>query len=347
MRVLQQLITHFWQRGAITLEQAHYFVEHGFVRPQDLADYQPRPRVEEEEEADKVGPAPRPPSLPIMPDALDEAQEALSDHTEVKRKRKKQPPKVPDLTPEQLGDLLDEILRARAASLPALVELARPDYARNDPRMAAVVLRHVEEEQFPRRLLRAVRARPALLAQLWDSVDDQPFHDLIEQAGMKGKAVRAFEAVLRSSLPGHWGPGAWITHVPAAQSVANLLAVRRRLLPAVAWLHEQHWSALCRCVQRPIRPRRSWDAFGYGLLLLHNARSLLRKRPPRGFPQEKRLTPAGWREAWTVALGLDPAAVTPYLIGVFGSLPDSSQPHAEDLSARDDVQLICPNEWRI
>jgi hypothetical protein len=347
MRVLQQLITHFWQRGAITLEQAHYFVEHGFVRAVDLAGYQPRPQSEEPEDDGKLGAAAWPPSLPIMPDALDDAEVELWDQPEAKRKRKKQPPKVPDLKAPELGELLEEILRSRSASFPALVELARPDYALNDPRMAAIVLRHVNEEQFPRRVLRAIRARPALLAQLWESVDDQPFHDLVEQAGMKGRAIRAFEAVLRSSLPGHWGPGAWITHLPAVQSVANLLAVRRRLLPAVAWLHEQHWAPLARCLQRPPRPRRSWNGLAYGLLLLHNARARLRRRPIRGFPQEKRLTAAGWREAWTVALGLDPAAVTPYLIRVFGSIPDSSHPEAEDMSARDDVELICPNEWKI
>src|SRR5213080_4547028 len=99
MRVLRQLITLFWQRGAITLEQAHYFVEHGFVRPEDLPDYQPRAQeAEVDGGADKSGrPAPRPPSLPILPDALDETEADLADQPEVKRKRKKQPPKVPDV----------------------------------------------------------------------------------------------------------------------------------------------------------------------------------------------------------------------------------------------------------
>jgi hypothetical protein len=348
MRVLQQLITHFWRRGALTLEQAHYFVEHGFVRPEDLSGYQPRQQAEEAEGDGKVGTAaPRPPSLPIMPDVFDELEQALAEPGEVKRKRKKQPPKVPDLTPGQLGDELEGILKARATCFPALVELARPDYARNDARMAAVVLRHVPEDQFPRRLLRVVRARPAALAQLWECLDDQPFHDLVERAGVKGKAIRAFEAVLRSSQPGQWGPGAWITHVPAAQAVANLLAVRRRLLPAVAWLYDRSWTTMARCVQRPPRPRRSWNALGFGLVLLHNARVRLAKRSPRGFPIEKRLTAAGWREAWTTALELDPAAVSAYLIHVFGTIPDSSRPEAEDLSARGDVELICPNEWKV
>jgi hypothetical protein len=346
MRVLRQLITLFWQRGAITPEQAHYFVEHGFARPEDLPDYQPRPQDGEADEgADKSGrAAPRPPSLPIMPDALDEAQTELAEQPETKRRRKRQLPRVPDLTPEELGERVEAILKMRAASFPALVELARPDYARRDERMAAVVVRHFDEGQFRRRLLRLVRTRPAALAHLWECVDDQPFHDLVSQEGVKGKAVRAFEAILRSCQPGQWGPGAWALQVPAVQAVVNLLAVRCRLLPAVTWLYDNHWTALAHCLQRPPRPRRSWDGLGVGMVLLHNARSRLRNRPPRGFTLTKQLGPAGWREAWTNAVALDPVAVTPYLIHVFGTVPD---PAGEELSARDDVELICPNDWKV
>jgi hypothetical protein len=348
MRVLRQLITLFWQRGAITPEQAHYFVEHGFVRAEDLPGYHPPPRVEEADgAADKSGrAAPRPPSLPILPDALDEAQTDLAEQPEVKRKRKRQLPKVPDLTPEELGERLDAILKSRAASFPAMVELARPDYARRDERMAAVVVRHLEEGQFRRRLLRAVRARPAILAHLWECVDDQPFHDLVAEDGVKGKPVRAFEAILRSCQPGQWGPGAWALQVPAVQAVANLLAVRCRLLPAVTWLYDNHWTVLAHGLQRPTRPRRSWDGFGFGMVLLHNARANRKGRPPRGFVVTKRPSGAGWREAWTNAVALDPAAVTPYLIHVFGKLPDPADP-ADDPSVRQDVELICPNDWKV
>src|SRR5262249_24925058 len=85
-----------------------------------------------------------------------------------------------------------------------------------------------------------------------------------------GRARGGLEAVVRSSQPGQWGPGAWITHVPAVQAVANLLVVRRRLLPAVVSLYDRSWTTLARCVQRPPRPRRSWDGLGFGLVLLHN-----------------------------------------------------------------------------
>jgi hypothetical protein len=343
MQVLQQLIRYFWHRGTLTTEQAHYFVEHGFVREEELDGYQPRERPEEPD--DQAAPCPL--LLPIMPDAFDEAQTALADQPEVKRRRRKQLPRVPDLTPEELGERLEGVLRSRAVCFPILIELARPDYARNDERMAAVVLRHVGEDQFARRLLRAVRSRPGVLAQLWECVDDQPFHDLVEHSGVKGKAVRAFEAILRSAHPGLWGPGAWVLQVPAVQTVANLLAVRRRLLAALAWLYDNHWSALARCVHRPARRRRSWDGLGFGLVLVYNARAHLTKRAPSGFCLGKRLTAAGWREAWTNALALDPAAVAPYLIHVFGTDTDPGGSRAEDLSAREDVRLICPNEWKV
>jgi hypothetical protein len=71
------------------------------------------------------------------------------------------------------------------------------------------------------------------------------------------------------------------------------------------------------------------------------------KRTPPGFVLEKRLTAAGWREAWTTAVALDPAAVTPYFIQLFGNAPNLSDAEAEDLSARADVELICPGAWKI
>jgi hypothetical protein len=349
MRVLQQLITYFWERGSLTIEQAHYFVEHGFVHARDLPGYEPRPQVDEEEYVD-LGPSwqeKREVLQLVMPDEMDQVEAALAGQTEGKRKRRKSGPKVVEITAKQLGKLLEDILKSRSSSFAALVELARPDYSRNDPRMAAVVLRNIDEEQFPRRLLRAVRARPGLLAQLWEGVDDQPFHDLVAQPRMKGKVVRAFDAVLRSSSAGAWGSEGWVLSVPEVQAVANLMAVRRRLLSAVIGLYDAHWSDLARCVQRPARPKRSWDGLGFGLVLVYNGRARLRKRTPAGFYLRKRLTAAGWREAWANAVALDPAAATPYLIHVFGSVPASRDRRAEDLSAREDFELICPNDWKV
>jgi hypothetical protein len=347
MRVLAELITLLWRRGAISLDHAHYFVEHGFVKAADLHDYQPREKAAEEDDGESsAANRPRPPLL--LPDELEEAELGLAGLAGSKRKRKQHPPRVPDLTPEELGARLEALLHARVSCWPALVELSRPHYKGKDGLGAAVILRQFKDTTLMRRLLAVVRAEPRALAHLWEAVDSQPFHDLVEEAGMKGKAARAFEAVLRSVEPGQWGSAsAWILQVPAVQAVTNLLAVRQRLLPAVTWLYDNHRTPLGRSIQRPPRPRRSWDGLGFGLVLLYNARARLTKRPPPGFPLVKRLSAAGWREAWANAMSLDPAAVTPYLIQLFGMIPDSRKPEAEDLSAREDVALICPHEWKV
>ena len=129
--------------------------------------------------------------------------------------------------------------------------------------------------------------------------------------------------------------------------MTNLLAVRRRLVPALVWLYDQHWAALARCLQRPARRLRSWRPLGYGLALLYNARARRAGQKAPGYPLNKQLAWGDWREAWTVAMALDAAAVTPYFLHLFGSLRALGAPETLDLEGRDDVELLCPPQWRI
>ena len=121
--------------------------------------------------------------------------------------------------------------------------------------------------------------------------------------------------------------------------------MRRRLLPAVLWLYDHHWKRLARCVQRPAHPRRSWDGLGFGLVLVYNARACLSRHAPAGFTLEKVLAPAGWREAWTVAMSLDAAAVTPFCIRLFGNRPGRGEPEAG--GPPPGHELICPSDWKV
>src|SRR4051794_6105077 len=122
MKVLQQHIQHFWQRGALTPEQAHYLVEHGFVRAEDLADYEPR-----EAEPDQAPDEERLEIDILLPDELDHKEEELAASAGARRKGGKAAPRTPDLTTEQLGELLEEILRTREALVPALQALSGAD----------------------------------------------------------------------------------------------------------------------------------------------------------------------------------------------------------------------------
>ena len=340
MKVLQQLIQHFWQRGVLSVEQAHYLVESGFIRPGDLEDYEPRP----EEEPDAAAGRELSSEL-LQPDELEQTEEELIARP-VRRKGGRVVPKGPELRPEDLAEQVRVALAARSASLPALAELAGRHQPCPDPFEATVLLRQVEEAAFSAALAEAVRSRPGLLAELWECVDPEPFH-VIVGSGARGRVVGAFQVILRASAPDEWSRAAWLLQLPEVQTVTNLLAVRRRLLPALVWLYDQHWAALARCLQRPARRLRSWRPLGYGLALLYNARARRAGQLAPGYPLYKQLALGDWHEAWTVAMAFDAAAVTPYFLHLFGSLRALDPSEFFDLSGGEEVDLLCPPQWRI
>src|SRR5205085_2258983 len=52
MRVIEQLVQHFWARGALTRDEALYLVGHGFVREADLPGLVERPPEPETDEVE-------------------------------------------------------------------------------------------------------------------------------------------------------------------------------------------------------------------------------------------------------------------------------------------------------
>ena len=119
MKVLNQLIQHFWDRGALSLDQAHYLVEHGFVKAADLDNYVPRPP--EPEEADAAMAAE--PVEVLLPDEWDQREEVLVEKPAGK-KRGKAAPKLPEYDLARLRDGVVAALAEREDYFPALVELA-------------------------------------------------------------------------------------------------------------------------------------------------------------------------------------------------------------------------------
>jgi hypothetical protein len=352
MRVLHQLITHFWQRGALTLEQAHYLVEHGFIRPWELERYAPRPAAIEEAEAE-ARPSARVPEE-LLPNELERRQEALSAPAPGRRKGKAAA--LPDYSLEELGRQLRAILHQRERWLPALREMAARRQTCPAAEEAAIWLRQRPVDTFRLMLLEAVRARPSLLGRLWEAVDPEPFHALLARPGVRGPVARAFAGILVAAGSGQWGRAGWVLRVPEVQTVANLLAVRRRLVPAVLWMYEKQKGLLGRALQRPARPPPSWHALGFGLVLIYNARAWRGKRAPPGFVLSRPPTAA----AWTTALTLDADRVIPYCVHLFGNVPETRarprRPRSPRPGQSDSVEifampqqevLICPREWKI
>src|SRR5262249_19837423 len=136
MKVITQLVQHFWQRGGLTTTEVDYLVRHGFVRERDLPGYVPPP-------PDAV--VERPTWHPIEPlpeTALEGVEEAL-----VRRKphRARQGEAKGDvLEIEDLCERLRDDFQRRAQHLPVIVALGRRLACGNDWQGALSGLRHAD-----------------------------------------------------------------------------------------------------------------------------------------------------------------------------------------------------------
>jgi hypothetical protein len=345
MKVLQQLIQYFWKRGALTADQAHYLVEHGFIRPGELENYQARAQPLEDETA--AAESLRELDL-LPPDELDHAEDALEHRPPGKRRAGKGSAKPTEFTGEQLSADLRPELSLRALYFPALIELAQPLDSPSDFENAAIALRQLDAERFRDLVMDATHSRPALLRELWCAVESRAFHDLLEDVHCRGRVAMAYRAILNAATPAAWGHYAWILHVPEVQTVANLLAVRRHLLGTLSWMLDNSWPRLTKCIQAP-RGRRAcaaWDVAFLGLVLAVNARDFARNLKRAGYSYKRWHAPGTWCEAWTTALLLEPTA-TQYTIHLYGSVAAASAAETPSLSEREDVEIVCPYDWKI
>jgi hypothetical protein len=349
MKVLQQLIKHFWDRGSLTMDQAHYLVEHGFIRCRELENYEPREgaRALDDEGVDRADYELQRIEV-LLPDDLERQENALESRAPGKRKAGKSKPKAPELSLEKLGEELRPEISVRAGYLPALIELASCLREVVDVEEATIALRQQGVDAFRELLVQATETRPGILRDLWCALDVRPFHDLLNAWPHGGRVATAYRAVLNAESAAAWAAHGWIMQVPEMRMVSNLLCVRRRLLAVLTWLLDNAWARLTKCVQAPRGPSSyaAWDVGFLGLVLVVNARDQRLKRKPAGYRYPRWHGPKTWCEAWETALALDPVAVMPFLIHVYGSAAAPSQDDTASLSEREDIEIVCPYEWK-
>ena len=80
---------------------------------------------------------------------------------------------------------------------------------------------------------------------------------------------------------------------------------------------------------------------------MYNARAHVARRRPSGYPLNKDFSGVDWFDAWTLAMALDAGTVTPFVLHVFGSLNALRGSAALDLQDREDVEIVCPANWKI
>jgi len=347
MKVITQLIRHFWERGALSREQADYLLEQGFARSADLPGFVPLPE-----------PEPLPPRIlqPLPPHPLELATEHLEPPP---RRRGPGGPKgfVPEADDLKVW-LRKQFVRRRKA-FAALVRLAERFGPAPSWQDAAIRIRQIKLDRFVKGLAGALRAQDVALPSVWQAVDPEPFYARMEDATLRGPTVRAFRMLLALHDAPRLGKYAWILRMAEVQAVCNLLQAHRRLLVGLHELQRHHAPTLSAALAHGSPPVLHW-----ALLLLYNSGRSAGGRQVREYGPVTPPADEIWQQAWTAALLMDAPGATRFLVACHGgprgkrllawrppkasppavSADDSSRPgHSVPCSQL----LYCPQGWKM
>lgn len=333
MKVISQLVRHFWERGVLTAQEMDYLLQHGFLRRRDFPDgtFPEDIRLDEPDR-------PYCETIPPAPTDLDLEQEKL---TRTRRRGGASELKAKELQiAELLGRLQAEYDR-RAGSLKSIVAVAQRQFAAQNWQKAAADLRSLSGEQFFAELSGALRAESVRLDDLWTATDLEPFHQLLSKKERRGRVVRAFLAALTVDDMRHLGRHIWILSQEQTQSLWNLRLFHARYLASLARLLREDHHLLTRALDGSRAPVQIW-----ALILLYNA---LRApslgeipQPGREYGPLNRPSNEIWRSAWTNALRMDRTSISRFFVACYDTTFPSRAESDDDCRR----PLLCPVGWR-
>jgi hypothetical protein len=334
MKVITQLIRHFWQRGALTPLEVAYLRRHGFCRAQDVPGFK-APKAGEDLAWDALARGPV-----QMPDGLELLEETLIRRTTPRRTGFQ--PKVKVLAEKDLLRRVNAEYTRRAADLESVLSLGQQLEEVEDWPTAASRLHAAPPDRFHRGLRSGLRSDAVLIGDLWQATDPEPFHGFLDADDFRGRAARAFQAVLVASGSAQLGQFAWILKHDEVQALVNLMFVHQRLLTSLQRLYKRDRPLLARAIKRNNDPAQVWS-----LVVLYNSY----RHPKLGYEpvygdEYGPVTPpkfSVWKRAWTSALRMDRAAVTKFLIVCYGG-NDADDVHEGHHCLH---PLMCPVGWNI
>jgi hypothetical protein len=347
MRVIEQLVQHFWDRGALTREEALYLVRHGFVREADLAglsDTAPEPVSTEPERRDD----PRFDPKELHAEQLEDELTGRSGGGKKGGKKKK--PAGHNLAPAAAH--LAAHLAAREP-YPALTELANriPPFGHARPcrtwRDAAKVVATASAADLELALVGLLNKRPPCLGELWFWFDLEPLFVWAEHADNAGPVADGIGKLLRADTPGRVGRLEQLKKAVEVQALIDLLAARRPFLAMLPVLYNAYFDKLGLWLVPPAGVAAlAWPSLPWAFVLVYNARKGTVDEPPPGYA----VTPGAGviRDALRTAFPMAPVAVRELLLHHIRERPDA-MPDTFDLNRNMvfDRPLYCPYTWRV
>jgi hypothetical protein len=345
MRVIEQLVHHFWARGALSREQALFLVQHGFARESDLpglnAPSNSNANTSEDYGGEEGAGAAKEPDRR----AEDEAREAeeLEDEL-VKRNaggRKGGKKKKP--TGHNLAPLITTLSAHFAAREPysALCELGSRLKLCANWRDAARVIGAARPEALETALVGLLGARPRALGELWFWFDLEPVFEWADDEENAGPVADGLSKLLRADNPAQVGRLGQLLKATEVQMLLDLLPARRAFLNLLPVLYHAYFPRLGLWLVPPAGgAAKCWPALPWAFVLVYNARQGTAKQPPPGYELDpKALAPRLLQMALTTAFAQAPVAVRELLLhGLHdraGTCPEFAR------------ELRCPYTWRV
>jgi hypothetical protein len=331
MKVISQLVRHFWQTGALSPDDVEYLLRHGFARQRDFPGY----RRAKSSRAVLV-PADREPVPVAEPTHYDIIEEALRQRGPNRRGRAG--PSAQDVPLEMICRRLRAIFKRRSSQLVDVLDLARSVGKANDWEQALVTMHTVEPQRLAQSLVRMLKRDEVQLEDLWHALDPCAFVELSKEPTWKGNAASAFSALVVTSDPMSLGKYKWILKYPEMCTLGNLLRVWKRFLSILGSTHKHDRSVITRALKGVSDPAIVWS-----FVLLYNAthyndpRTGRREYGPLTLPSN-----AVWSTAWTCALLMDRTVMSPYLAACY-----SVQSPDADPTVTCQCPVMCPSGWRV
>jgi hypothetical protein len=341
MRVIEQLVTHFWARGALSREEALYLVRHGFARESDLPGlFEPASEAEPEDEPLPEGPRGREGNEDEKAREAEQLEDELVGRNAGSRKAggKKKKPTGHNLAP--LAENVSAILGAREP-YPALCELgARLEHCATW-RDAAKAVAVATPEALETALVGLLNARPRALGELWFWFDLEPLYDWAGHPDNAGPVADALAKLLRADTPAQVNRLGQLQKCAEVQMLLDLLAARRAFMNLLPVLYHAHFPKLGQWLVPPTGvASRSWPSLPWAFVIVYNARHGTADGPPPGYELDPDALPARLlRVALTTAVAQAPVAVRELLIH---GLSEGSA--ARPVFAR---KPHCPFTWRV
>jgi len=343
MRVIEQLVQHFWNRGALTRQEADYLVKHGFVRESDL------PGLVEDGDFDPVelSEEPDPRFDPEARQAEELEDELTGRNSAGGRKGGKKKPAGHNIAP--VATLLGAHLAAREP-YPALHELGQRLKACSTWRDAAKAVAVATPPQLETALVGLLNGHPRALGELWFWFDLEPIFQWAEHGDNAGPVANAIGKLLRADTPGRVGRLDQLKKAPEVQALTDLLAARRPFLATLPALYDRYFDKLGQWLIPPAGAAAApWPAVPWAFLLVYNARKGTADTPPPGYPVDPHQLPFELlKAALAAAFPMDPVNVRELLIHRLREKPEPLPECADlDKKAVFDRPLHCPYSWKV